>query len=172
MRKWKGVVLHCSASPWGNAIVIDEWHRKRGFREIGYHFVITNGRPWRDFDGFDDLNGFDVGIETGRDINEVGAHALGYNRTHLGVCLVGPPFTPSQLISMAIHIQDLTRMGIFEDDICDLIGHYETYKGPPEKNCPLLDMELVREFVKGEETHQNVLEKSKAKYGWKDREVE
>lgn len=70
---WKGVVIHHSASPDVSANTIDSWHRQRGFKEIGYHFVIrANGD-----------------IEPARDFRTAGAHALGRNSTHLGICVVG-----------------------------------------------------------------------------------
>lgn len=72
----KAIVIHCSATRPDqkcNAKVIDEWHRKRGWRKIGYHYVINR-------------NGV---VEKGREENEVGAHTLGHNRVSLGICLVG-----------------------------------------------------------------------------------
>ena len=43
MRKIDTIVVHCSDSAWGSAKVIDQWHRDRGWRMIGYHYVINNG---------------------------------------------------------------------------------------------------------------------------------
>ena len=148
MRKWQGIVLHCSASPWGNALVIDEWHRNREpipFRECGYHFIILNGRPSPGVK-MDYCNGM---IETGRSIQEDGAGALGYNETHVQVCMVGPPFTECQLNELW-HLQcALSDEGIIPKEINKrtMLGHYETYKGKPKKKCPLLDMDDVREFM-------------------------
>ncbi len=37
------IIIHCSATRAGQdftAADIDRWHRQRGFRSIGYHFVI------------------------------------------------------------------------------------------------------------------------------------
>ena len=90
------IVIHCSASPNGESLFragrtpveeIDAWHQARGFRRdpmavasfnrrtpaIGYHYVIyTNGAG-----------------ASGRAEDEIGAHARGYNRESLGICLVG-----------------------------------------------------------------------------------
>lgn len=70
------IVVHCSAtrpSQQIGAAEIDEWHRARGFAQIGYHAVIRRtGR-----------------LEFGRPFGEVGAHVLGHNRSSVGVCLVG-----------------------------------------------------------------------------------
>lgn len=70
------IVIHCSATKEGvniGAKDIDKWHKQRGFRCIGYHYVIR----------------LDGTIETGRPISEVGAHAKGFNSTSIGVCYVG-----------------------------------------------------------------------------------
>ena len=37
------IIIHCSATRAGQdftAADIDRWHRQRGFRSIGYHFVV------------------------------------------------------------------------------------------------------------------------------------
>lgn len=76
MREIKRIIIHCSATPEGRNVTaadIDRWHRRRGFRSIGYHFVI----------------GLDGYIEVGRKLNEAGAHCAGFNRTSIGICCVG-----------------------------------------------------------------------------------
>lgn len=43
MRKIKEIIIHCSATKEGRNFTvadIDRWHRERGLRCIGYHFVI------------------------------------------------------------------------------------------------------------------------------------
>lgn len=75
-RKITEIIIHCAATPVGkdfHARDIDTWHKARGFKKIGYHYVI-------------DLDGT---IETGRDLNEIGAHCAGHNRTSIGVCYIG-----------------------------------------------------------------------------------
>lgn len=52
---------------------IDQWHRARGWKCIGYHFVIRR----------------DGTIERGRGIDEIGAHVKGHNKDSIGVCLAG-----------------------------------------------------------------------------------
>ena len=101
------VIIHCSASNFGNAALIDSWHRQKGFSRVGYHFVILNGmighKKYHDY--------FDGAIETGRPLDddsdmepdEVGAHTLGHNKS-VGICLVGESamFTPKQMKSLNI----------------------------------------------------------------------
>lgn len=76
MRKIKEIIVHCTATPAGRDVdvaEIDAWHRARGFRCIGYHYVVS-------------LNGK---IVAGRPVDEVGAHCLGHNSASIGVAYVG-----------------------------------------------------------------------------------
>lgn len=75
------LVIHYSATPVERDFTsadIDRMHRKRGFREIGYHFFIRK-------------NG---AVEHGRDLSqpgrfEVGAHSKGENSSSIGICYEG-----------------------------------------------------------------------------------
>lgn len=70
------IVVHCSATPEHMDVGVKEirqWHRQRGFVDIGYHYVIRR----------------DGTVETGRPEDTVGAHVEGYNTASIGVCLVG-----------------------------------------------------------------------------------
>lgn len=85
MKPDRNTVIHHTATPRGrdvSAAEIREWHKQRGFRDIGYHMVIR----------------LDGSIEHGRAWHDDGAHARGHN-DDLGVALVGtgPDFTPEQL---------------------------------------------------------------------------
>ena len=93
-RVLRQLVVHCSATPSGQylrggnaAVIIDQWHRERGFRRalrarsqfnpdllaIGYHYVVDiDGKVW-----------------TGRGLDEIGAHTIGHNNFSVGICLVG-----------------------------------------------------------------------------------
>lgn len=76
MRKIDTIIIHCSATKRGadfSAADIDRWHRQRGFRGIGYHYVI---RP-------------DGTIEEGRPVEEIGAHCKGWNQHSIGICYIG-----------------------------------------------------------------------------------
>lgn len=82
MRKITEIIIHCSATPEGKDYTvadIDRWHRQRGFRKIGYHFVIYR----------------DGSIHAGRAKSEVGAHCEGHNTISIGICYIGG-LRPSQ----------------------------------------------------------------------------
>jgi len=114
------VIIHISDSGWGNAVTIDSWHRQRGMKMIGYHFVILNGQvsPKRH------ISWLDGKVETGRPLDldnvispdEVGAHALGYNQNSIGICLIGLPgnATHSQMSSLQ------TLIKLIKDRIPDI----------------------------------------------------
>ena len=77
MKEIKKIIIHCSATREGddsiNAEVIDRWHKKRGWKGIGYHFLVL----------------IDGSIETGRMIDKCGAHTKGMNCSSIGVCYIG-----------------------------------------------------------------------------------
>lgn len=76
MRTINEIIVHCSATPEGRNVTvkdIDTWHRQRGFRCIGYHYVIY----------------LDGSVHVGRPESQVGAHCLGHNSHSIGVCYIG-----------------------------------------------------------------------------------
>lgn len=110
------IVIHCAATPNGKrlgkggnrtaAATIDVWHSTRGFRRqdaarqafnphlyaLGYHYVV-------DTDG---------SKETGRSLEEVGAHVAGHNANSIGICLVGTDkFTRAQWQALHALVRDL-----------------------------------------------------------------
>ena len=149
----ENIIIHNTDSPFGCAREVRRWHIERGWRDIGYHFVILNGRPG----GALYLQALDGAIECGRDLDgdsivkgdEVGAHALGYNSKSIGVVLVGvEKFTPLQLASLLSLLRGL--MAAFNLEPSSIIGHYETATGQQQgKTCPNLNVERVRkELIK------------------------
>lgn len=76
MRKISKIIIHCAATPEGSDFTvqqIDSWHRQRGFRCIGYHFVIYR----------------DGSVHVGRPIEQSGAHTSGHNAHSIGICYIG-----------------------------------------------------------------------------------
>ena len=69
------IIIHCTATPEGRECSVDEirqWHKARGFTDIGYHYVIhLDGR-----------------VENGRDVDIAGAHCTGHNTHSIGVVYV------------------------------------------------------------------------------------
>lgn len=76
MRTITLIIIHCSAvrpNQTSSAAQIDQWHKKRGWKCIGYHYVIRR----------------DGTIERGRPESMVGAHCLNHNQHSIGVCYEG-----------------------------------------------------------------------------------
>lgn len=92
MKRVKYLVVHCSASAWGKASIIDDWHKGRGWSGIGYHAVICNGFPtYRSWAEGKRQPAFDGKIEPGRDEARNGAHCPAVNDCSVAVCLIGSP---------------------------------------------------------------------------------
>ncbi|MEZ8943693.1 N-acetylmuramoyl-L-alanine amidase [Vibrio sp. 10N.247.311.12] len=70
------ITVHCSATPPQQDVGVAEirqWHKKRGWRDVGYHFVIRRNGD----------------VQLGRPLSQTGAHVKGHNKGNIGVCLVG-----------------------------------------------------------------------------------
>jgi N-acetylmuramoyl-L-alanine amidase len=75
-RKIDKIIIHCSATPEGKDISVEtirDWHLKRGWSDIGYHYVI-------------DLDGK---LHAGRPLEKTGAHVKGHNTGSIGICYIG-----------------------------------------------------------------------------------
>lgn len=76
MRTITQIILHCSATPQGVHYTlsdIDRWHRARGWKGCGYHYVIL----------------LDGTIQQGRPLDRIGAHCSGHNAHSIGICYIG-----------------------------------------------------------------------------------
>lgn len=134
------IVVHCSASenkPSIDRATIAQWHKTRGFMDIGYHYVIKT-------DGV---------IEVGREKDAVGAHVQGHNATTIGICLVGGVnskgvseynFTPEQMYSLRKLITELK----LDYPEAEVKGHRDFPN--VHKDCPCFD--AGKWFAKGEQT--------------------
>ena len=127
-RKINLIIVHCSATTSTQDIGradIDRWHREKGWDGIGYHHVIRR----------------DGRVEAGRSEARVGAHAEGYNKNSIGVCMVGgvervggkliarDNFTPAQWDAL----RDLIGRLHAEYPEAKIIGHRDVNRG---KECP------------------------------------
>lgn len=77
----KHAILHCAAVPSGwaenhtavtAAKEIDRWHREKGSRCIGYHFVVMPSGE----------------VALGRPLLHTGAHTLGHNQGTVGILMI------------------------------------------------------------------------------------
>lgn len=129
MRALTKIILHYTESdnPLHDDIkIIDDWHRKRGFRMVGYHFLINRTGS----------------IEFGRPINQMGAHAKGYNKSSVGIALSGKThFTEAQFIAT----RKLCRMLLQFNPSLTIHGHCEF----SDKVCPNFDYkkEIIQKLI-------------------------
>ncbi len=145
MRKVDKIVIHCSDSLFGDVKQIRKWHKERGWDDIGYHYVIGNAYPTSNSYKFQLPEFWNDGkIEEGRAIEIAGAHARGFNRTSIGICLIGKRcFSFQQFESLKTKLDELSES--FPE--IQLYGHYElnTLKGK-SKTCPNIDMNWLRDL--------------------------
>lgn len=125
----KYLVVHCAATKPSMNIGLREirqWHRERGWLDIGYHFVIRR----------------DGTVEQGRPQDVIGAHVEGHNYESLGICLVGGidasgkpenNFTQSQFASLRILLAQLKG----DYPSAQIVGHRDL---DPKKACPSFDV--------------------------------
>lgn len=139
------IVIHCTATKEGQdfrAADIDRWHRQRGWKMIGYNYVI-------------DLDGK---IEEGRPLTMNGAHTKGWNNHSIGIVYVGgldkdgkskDTRTLEQKKAMHLLVEHLMEK---YPTILYVIGHRDTSPDlngngkidPHEwiKDCPCFDVKL------------------------------
>ncbi|MCK5789028.1 MAG: N-acetylmuramoyl-L-alanine amidase [Chlamydiia bacterium] len=130
MRTITQIVIHCSASQEGADFQVGDirrWHKQRGFRDVGYHYIIS-------------LNG---DIQVGRPIEEIGAHVKGHNSHSIGVCYIGgldedlkPKDTRTLLQKVGLQILLVVLKTKFPK--ADILGHrdFENVK----KACPCFNV--------------------------------
>ena len=131
-RPWKYIVIHHSATESGSVATLDRVHRARGFDELGYHFVIGNGRG--------ELDG-KVRPTRRWHTQKWGAHCGGtpgneYNNYGIGICLVGD-FTkrpPSTKQLEALHSLVVRLRAKYDILPANVIGHCEAPNA--RTSCP------------------------------------
>ena len=133
------IIIHCSATREGQDIkakTIKQWHRARGFADIGYHYII-------------DLDGT---IEKGRDESLVGAHCIGKNAISIGICYIGgcdknlkPKDTRTDAQKKAMKTLVHQLMEKYNIPLNNVYGHYQFCS---YKECPSVKIEQLREDLK------------------------
>lgn len=130
MRKITEIIIHCSATPAGRHHTVedlDRWHREKGFKKIGYHYVIY----------------LDGSIHEGRPVEEIGAHCAGHNAHSIGVCYIGgynaDTFEPCDTRTTEQKESIRALLWILKQDYPEVTihGHYE-FSG---KACPCFNVQ-------------------------------
>ena len=129
MRKIEEIIIHCTDTYSDMDVDIElirKWHvEERGWSDVGYHYLIRR----------------DGSVETGRDINRPGAHAVGHNSHSIGLAIAGGKargdesptnFTQAQWDSLEDFVVSLVEQ--FPDP--NVIGHNNVSK----KACPTFNV--------------------------------
>jgi N-acetylmuramoyl-L-alanine amidase len=131
------IAVHCSATPadmdW-DVEDVRRAHRKNGWRDVGYHYIITRAGL----------------VQKGRPDNVPGAHEPKINKRSIAVCLIGgsPPigsaahkkglgennFTPEQWVSLEKLVKELHE----KHPDAEIIGHRDV--PGVNKACPSFDV--------------------------------
>lgn len=129
MRHIDEIIIHCAATVEGKHFTvedIDRWHKERGWKGIGYHYVIY----------------LDGSVHKGRPDEEIGAHTVGHNKNSIGICYIGglnskklpaDTRTPEQKEALRNLIEELKH----KYPIKKISGHYMY----ANKACPCFDVE-------------------------------
>ena len=129
MRQITRIIIHNTATPEGRDVTISEvrrWHIARGFKDVGYHFLIRLGGT----------------VETGRPIEQVGAHVKGFNSDSIGIAYAGgcdADMKPkdTRTVSQRCALRDLVAKLQKQFPNATVHGHNEFDKG---KACPSFDV--------------------------------
>ena len=129
MRKIDEIIIHCTATVEGkdyHVADVDKWHKARGWKGIGYHYLIT----------------LDGTIEKGRPEAEVGAHTVGHNAHSIGICYVGGVDKYMKAKDTRTDAQkeamwELLRQLLIKYPQASIHGHREFAK----KDCPSFDVQ-------------------------------
>lgn len=128
MREINEFIVHCSATPNARPVSVDtirQWHIARGWKDIGYHYVIQPSGL----------------VEDGRSLELTGAHCKGHNANSVGVCMIGTnKFTIEQWNALRFlygqlskkHHIDAKPHNFYANKICpgfdhDTLYHWITY---------------------------------------------
>ena len=104
---------------------VDQWHRQRGWKGIGYHYLIR----------------LDGTVERGRPEAEIGAHCQDHNLHSIGICYVGgldsrnrpaDTRTPAQRLALRELLETLHAR--YPHAL--IVGHHLFH---PQKACPCFD---------------------------------
>lgn len=126
------IIIHHSATKEGDLESFRRNHKAKGWRDIGYHYVIGNGT----YSG-------DGEVETGRSENESGAHCStdGMNFKSIGICLVGnfdiDKPTPAQMEALERLCRDIIER--HKIPVSRALGHGEV----TATNCPGKNFDMV-----------------------------
>lgn len=135
MRSINRIILHCSATPEGREVTVDDirgWHMSQGWDDIGYHFCVYA----------------DGSVHRGRDLDKTGAHVYGHNSDSIGVCYIGGVDKAMKPKDTMTEMQDIAVLELVKSlrlifGKLSLHGHNEF----SSKSCPSFDVQDKYKFL-------------------------
>ena len=153
MRKIKFIIVHWSVT--GKSTTVEDLrnsHLKRKFRDIGYHRVILYPSPvQKEEDEWWQLvkKGRDLNDDIYLELNEIGAHTLGYNKNSVGICLIGHPlYEPDPLQLKALQKACLILARRFNVNPDNIIPHNKVNATLCPGTHITEHLELVKKYCK------------------------
>lgn len=137
------IFVHCAATPPTmdiGAHKIRQWHKAKGWLDIGYHYVITRGGTVETGRPHDVMG---AGVPRWRD--EDGNIIIDFNATSLHICMVGgvdedgnaeDNFTQQQFMSLKWLLHVLRHV----HPQAEILGHRDA-PSKPAKACPSFEVE-------------------------------
>ncbi len=120
MRTINKIIVHCTDTPKGRDVSVDEirrWHvEERGWSDIGYHIVIT-------------LDGI---VHEGRPIEKKGAHCKGWNKNSIGIAYVGGKGGDTRTEEQKNSLIDILEYYKIQYPSIEIFGHRDF----SDKKCP------------------------------------
>ena len=116
-REVRLLVIHCSATRYDRDFPVEALrhsHKARGFADIGYHFYFTR----------------DGELHRCRPVNQIGAHAAGWNDKSIGICYEGGLDEQGRPADTRTYAQRCTLMDLLRQLRRDypearILGHYQ-----------------------------------------------
>ncbi len=128
--QWKYIVVHHSGTDKGSSLDFDKYHNSKGWKGVGYHFIISNGTKGKQ-DGQ-----IEVSPRWIKQQNGAHCQAGGMNYKGIGVCLVGnfnrERVSRKQLDSLVYLVNTLREY--YKIPVKNIIGHRQV-RGA-KTDCP------------------------------------
>ena len=124
------IIIHCTGTPEGKDVKTEAVRRyhiyDRGFKDIGYHFVIE----------------LDGSVHEGRPVEIAGAHCIGYNDKSIGIAYVGGTdhlgnSKDTRTVAQKTALVELVRKLKAQYPNATVHGHNEF----AAKDCPCFDVQ-------------------------------
>ena len=134
MRKIDLIVIHCSATRCDRNYPVEQLradHRMRGFKDVGYHYYIRR----------------DGTLHSCRPLEEIGAHARGWNAQSVGICYEGgldPTGHPADTRTeeQRVVMQEVVTSLLKRFPESRVVGHRDL-PGCGGKECPCFEVQDV-----------------------------